>query len=96
MYFLKHIGRRFPGKKLAILLDNSGIHKGIEVKTLLEELDIVPIYMPPYCPEFNGVEKLWALMKFKFRKKLTEMKIRKKKFKVLDVVKVVLNGIDSP
>ena len=52
--------------------------------------------MPPYMPEFNGIEKLWALMKFKFRKKLTEMKIRKKKFKVLDVVKVVLNGIDSP
>ena len=48
--FLRHIKRRFPDKKVCILTDNATIHKGIEVKNILEELDMKIIYTLPYSP----------------------------------------------
>ena len=33
----------------------------------------------PYSPEFNGIEKVWAAMKQKFRKHLLQLKTENKR-----------------
>ena len=40
----------------------------------------------PYCPEFNGIEVLWAKLKFIFRKRLTQLKLDGDKFNVREVI----------
>ena len=37
-------------KKLAILLDNSSVHRSMVVRMLFEEDDITPIFIVPYSP----------------------------------------------
>jgi len=91
LYMLYHIKDRFPDKKISIILDNSSVHKSGDVKVLADHYGMELIFIPPYTPSFNGIEKLWSKMKQSFRKKLTEHKIKKRKFKVLDVFRICLN-----
>ncbi len=51
-----------------IVLDNCSIHKAGSVKKLMAELNITPIWNVPYQPSLNGIEQVWAMAKFKYRK----------------------------
>jgi len=51
-----------------ILLDNCSIHKAASVKKLMTELNITPLWNVPYQPSLNGIEQVWAMAKFKYRK----------------------------
>ena len=44
-----------PGRKIMLVLDNAGWHK---TKSLGWH-HIVPVYLPPYSPDFNPIERLW-------------------------------------
>ena len=41
----------------------------------------------PYFPELNGIEKLCALMKYRFRKRLTRIKMQYEKVDVEEEIK---------
>lgn len=47
-----------PGRRVALVLDGAGWHSGKEV-TVPE--GIHPIALPPYSPELQPAERLWAL-----------------------------------
>jgi transposase len=49
-----------------IVLDNGAFHKA---KTLEIPLNIGLIFLPPYSPELNPAEKIWANLKRKFTNK---------------------------
>jgi transposase len=51
-----------------ILLDNSSVHRSKLVMDTLHECGIKYIFLPPYSPDFNPIELLWALMKSVLRK----------------------------
>ena len=55
------------------------MHRTNIVKNLIRESKIIEIMNVPYSPEFNGIEKLWAAMKQKFRKELLERKTENKR-----------------
>ena len=78
-----------------IFADNATIHRGEDFMNALEELDIKIVYGLPYSPKYMGTEKIWSCLKSKFRKKLTRYKIKKEKFKVIDVIRVSANSIDK-
>jgi transposase len=48
-----------PGKQVMLVLDNAGWHK----TTRLEWHHIKPVYLPPYSPDFNPIERLWQHLK---------------------------------
>ena len=73
---MKEIKRDNCGKKIAILLDNCSVHKAKRVREFAIGKKIELVYYKPYSPQYNGIDKLWALMKQMFRKQLTYMKIR--------------------
>jgi len=55
-------------KGQVIIMDNASIHKGIQVKEMIEAAGCTLLYLPPYSPDFNPIENYWAVMKKQIRK----------------------------
>ena len=69
--FLKHLKylRKIEEKKWIILiLDNASIHKTKIVREYCEDKRIILVYLPPYSPEYNYIEKIWKMVKREFGK----------------------------
>ena len=54
-----------PGQVL--ILDNASFHKSSEVRKRVESCGCDILYLPPYSPDLNPIEKYWATMKTKRR-----------------------------
>lgn len=65
--FLKEFSLQNPTEFKVIVLDNGAFHKA---KTLIIPYNIGLIFLPPYSPELNPAEKIWAILKRKFTNKL--------------------------
>ena len=50
----------------ALLMDNASIHKTLAVKAAMELKGFIPIYVPPYSPEFNPIELVFGIIKNDF------------------------------
>ncbi len=50
-----------------MVLDNGAFHK---VKSLVIPENIILIFLPPYSPELNPAENIWAKLKKDFTKRL--------------------------
>jgi transposase len=55
-----------------IILDNAAFHKSKKVKKLIESVGCKLIFLPPYSPDLNPIEKFWANMKKWIKEKLLE------------------------
>jgi len=58
-----------PGEVL--ILDNASFHKSVETRQLVESYGCKILYLPPYSPDLNPIEKCWANMKTKIRELLS-------------------------
>ena len=84
--FIKSLCRlreREKSEYIVLIVDNASIHKSIKVWKYCKEKNIIPVYLPPYCPDLNPIEKFWKKVKRKFMLiqweiwKTIEEKIRK-------------------
>ena len=55
-----------PGQ--VVILDNASFHKSRKLKELAEAAKCELLYLPPYSPDLNPIEKFWANLKAKIRK----------------------------
>jgi transposase len=46
-----------------VVMDNAAFHKSIKTKELIESVGCRLIFLPPYSPDLNPIEKFWANMK---------------------------------
>ena len=46
-----------------VIMDNASFHKSRKTKELIESVDCKVIFLPPYSPHLNPIEKFWANMK---------------------------------
>ena len=44
-------------------MDNASFHKSKRTKDLIESVGCKVIFLPPYSPDLNPIEKFWANMK---------------------------------
>jgi hypothetical protein len=58
--FLAKLSEEFAGDELMVVMDGAGWHKS---KGLHVPKNIKIIYLPPYSPELNPVERLWLYIK---------------------------------
>jgi transposase len=66
MDFFRTIERQHPdAKKVFIIVDNAGYFKGTRIQTFLKMSKIELIYLPPYSPNLNLIERVWKLFKKK-------------------------------
>ena len=65
--FLNEFAEQNPKEFKIIVLDNGAFHKA---KTLVIPQNISLIFLPPYSPELNPAENIWARYKRQFSNKL--------------------------
>lgn len=46
-----------------VIMDNASFHKSQRTKDLIESVKCKVIFLPPYSPDLNPIEKFWANMK---------------------------------
>lgn len=51
-----------------IVMDNMRSHHAKIVKQVLDESEIKYLYLPPYSPDLNPIEKMWSKLKAYLRK----------------------------
>ena len=54
--------------KIYLVMDNARYNKAYSVQNLALELNIELIYLPPYSPNLNIIERLWKFFKKKVMK----------------------------
>lgn len=50
-----------PGQ--VVIMDNAAFHKSEKTVSLIESVGCKLIFLPPYSPDLNPIEKFWANMK---------------------------------
>ena len=58
--FLAHMAEELGGREIFFVMDGAGWHKSKDLK-IPKNIEI--IYLPPYSPELNPVERLWLYIK---------------------------------
>ena len=51
-----------------VVMDNLGSHKGAGVRKAIEAAGATLLYLPPYSPDFNPIEKAFSKLKALLRK----------------------------
>ena len=57
------------GTPLAFFIDNASWHKTLAVQEYCKNNNITLLFLPPYSPEFNPIERVWSFLKSKIRQK---------------------------
>ena len=55
-------------EKSVVVMDNATFHKGVEMAKALQDAGHTLLYLPPYSPDLNPIEKKWAQVKAHRRK----------------------------
>ncbi|MFO7145145.1 IS630 family transposase, partial [Arthrospira sp. PCC 8006] len=50
-----------------LVLDNATFHKGGRIPELVEAAQCRLLYLPPYSPDLNKIEKCWSWLKARIR-----------------------------
>ena len=66
---LRKIAEQYEGKTVHIVLDNARYQKCAAVQELARELHIDLVYLPPYSPNLNLIERFWKFVKGELRSK---------------------------
>ena len=66
---LRSLASECMGKKIHVVLDNARYQKCEMVASLAKELKIDLVYLPPYSPNLNLIERLWKFVKGKLKVK---------------------------
>lgn len=57
-----------PGQ--VVIMDNATFHKSQKTKDLITSAKCELLFLPPYSPDLNPIEKFWANLKGKIRENL--------------------------
>ena len=53
-----------------VIVDNTTFHHGGRIAQLIAATGAQVVYLPPYSPDLNRIEKCWAWLKSRVRKRL--------------------------
>jgi transposase len=81
---LRKISRNYADKTVHVILDNARYQKCAVVQELAKELGIRLIFIPPYSPNLNLIERLW---------KFTKSKLRSRYYNQFDIFQETIDSI---
>lgn len=55
-----------------IIIDNASFHKGESIREIIEKAGCELWYLPAYSPDFNKIERWWAVLKTWMKQRLSE------------------------
>lgn len=56
-----------------VVMDNASFHKSQKTRELIESVGCRIIFLPPYSPDLNPIEKFWANMKRWIKDKIAKI-----------------------
>jgi len=59
------IDRRYPGEAITVVMDNARYQRSRKVQELANHLNVELLFLPPYSPNLNLIERVWKLVKAK-------------------------------
>lgn len=59
-----------PGQ--VVVMDNASFHKASAIRDHIEQAGCILLFLPPYSPDLNKIEKFWARLKHYLRKTLKQ------------------------
>lgn len=62
---LKKLRQNAPDEWIYVILDNAAYQRCKKVKECAAELNIDLVYLPPYSPNLNLIERLWKFLRSK-------------------------------
>lgn len=62
------------GHGKTIIMDNATFHKSQQTESIINDAGCNLIYLPPYSPDFNPIEKFWANLKRTIRGTINKFK----------------------
>ena len=66
--FLDQVRKDYPdGKRVVFILDNAKYNHANSVREHAKELNIELLFLPPYSPNLNLIERIWKLLKSKLK-----------------------------
>lgn len=71
-YWFENCLLKEVGKGSVIVLDNATFHKKTILPGLAKKCNCDVLFLPPYSPDLNPIEKKWAWLKRKLREILTD------------------------
>jgi len=89
-----YLNRQEPLATLVVVLDNHRAHITSEVAEEARQLKIELLFLPPYCPELNSIEALWAQVKKQIKDQLienTQRTLQQHEFE--QIIRNVLNSV---
>ena len=69
-WFENHLLPSIPDNSV-IVLDNASFHNKSRLSTLISYSNKKIIFLPPYSPDLNPIEKFWAILKSFLRSSLS-------------------------
>ncbi|MDR0558180.1 MAG: transposase [Treponema sp.] len=54
---------RTAGKGKTVIMDRARFHRKTKLEEIRKRREVFLVYLPPYSPDFNPIEKTWANMK---------------------------------
>ncbi len=61
--FIKHLKEQSQYSKIYLICDNAAYHKSDEIKKLTRRGRVQIVYLPPYSPNLNPIERLWKVLR---------------------------------
>lgn len=70
LQFIESLIPKLPPTTKYILLDNVAFHRSKALKDLVEKSDLELLFIPPYSPQYNPIEEVFADVKRHFRRSM--------------------------
>jgi transposase len=61
--FLQKVRNAYPDAKIVVVLDNARYNYAKDTRAFAEENNILLLFLPPYAPNLNLIERLWKFAK---------------------------------
>jgi transposase len=61
--FLRLLREAYPGRPIALLVDEAPCHRAAKSQALAAQLDIALLWLPKQCAELNPMDQLWRELK---------------------------------
>ncbi len=56
-----------------VVMDNATFHKGGRIEQLIQAAGCEVLYLPPYSPDLNKIERCWSWLKSRIRKQSAQL-----------------------
>ena len=78
--YLTRLSRKMRKKPFYLFMDKASVHTAKDVKTLMETLNITPMFNVTASPDFNPIEAVFSFVKGDFRRARLNALANKREF----------------